>query len=70
VQACTALLMEIVKRSDDMNGIVGLPVAGTFSWLGEIDASPRASRTLPAPAIATFVTLAALQLAIRRLARA
>jgi hypothetical protein len=30
--------MEIVKRSDDMNGIVGLPVAGTFSWLGEIAA--------------------------------
>jgi hypothetical protein len=69
-QGGKALRMEIVKRSDDMNGIVGLPVAGTFSWLGEIAASPRTSRTLPAPPIETFVTLAAIQLAIRRLARA
>jgi hypothetical protein len=49
--------MEIVKRSDEMDGIVGLPVAGTFSWLGEIAAPPRISRTLPVPSIETFVTL-------------
>jgi hypothetical protein len=66
------LRLEIVKRSDDMNGIVGLPVAGWSSALspgsGEIAASPRTSRTLPAPS-KTFVTRAAVQLAIRRLAR-
>ena len=38
------LRMEVVKRSDDMNGFVALSPGS-----GEIAASPRTSRTLPAP---------------------
>jgi hypothetical protein len=56
------LRMEIVKRSDDMNGIVGLPVAGWSSalspGLGEVATSPKTSRTFGTPEI--FVTLAAV----------
>jgi transposase len=47
------LRIEIVKRSDDMSGFVVLPgrwmVERTFSRFSEIAASPRTSRTLPAP---------------------
>ena len=47
------LRMEIVKRSDDMNGFVVLPrrwvVERTFSWFGRNRVSPRTSRTLPKP---------------------
>ena len=38
------LRMEVVKRSDDINGFVALSPGS-----GEIAASPRTSRTLPAP---------------------
>ena len=66
------LRLEIVKRSDDMKGFIVLPrrwvVERTFSWFGR-------NRRLKdfenlAETLATFVTLASIQLAIKRLARA
>jgi transposase len=60
--------MEIVKQSDDMKGFVILPrrwmVERTFSWFGRNRRLARTSRTL-----ASFVTLASIELALRRLAR-
>jgi putative transposase len=57
------LRLTIVKRSDDMKGFVVLPrrwvVERTFSWFGR-------NRRLAKD----FVTLASIQLALRRLARA
>jgi transposase len=67
------LRMEIVKRSDDMNGFVALPrrrvVERTFSWFGRNRRLVKDFENL-AQTMATFVTLASIQLAIRRLARA
>jgi putative transposase len=63
----------IVKRSDDMKGFVVLPrrwvVERTFSWFGRNRRLTKDFENL-AETLATFVTLASTQLAIRRLARA
>src|ERR1700678_3586698 len=66
------LRIEIVKRSDDMTGFVVLPrrwvVERTFSWFGRNRRLAKDYENL-ADTLATFVTLAAIQLGIRRLAR-
>lgn len=66
------LRMEIVKRSDDMKGFVVLPrrwvVERTFSWFGRNRRLAKDFENL-ATTLETFVTLAAIQLAVRRLAR-
>ena len=65
------LRMEIVKRSDDMKGFIVLPrrwvVERTFSWFGR---NRRLARENLTETLAAFVTLASIQLALRRLARA
>ncbi len=67
-----ALRIEIVKRSDDIKGFVVLPrcwvVERTFSWFGRNRRLAKDYENL-AETHATFVTLAAIQLGIRRLAR-
>jgi transposase len=67
------LRLEIVKRSDDMSGFVVLPrrwvVERTFSWFGRNRRLAKDFENL-ATTLQTFVTLAAIQLAVRRLARA
>ena len=66
------LRMEIVKPSDNMKGFVILPrrwvVERTFSWFGR---NRRLAKDLEnlAETLAAFVTLASIQLALRRLAR-
>ena len=66
------LRIEIVKRSDDMKGFVVLPrrwvVERTFSWFGRNRRLAKDYENL-ADTLATFVTLASIQLGIRRLAR-
>src|SRR5207302_11254209 len=66
------LRVEIVKRSDDMKGFVVLPrrwvVERTFSWFGRNRRLAKDFENL-AETLATFVTLACIQLAVRRLAR-
>jgi putative transposase len=66
------LRMEIVKRSDDMKGFVVLPrrwvVERTSSWFGRNRRLANDFENL-AETLATFVTLASIQLALRRLAR-
>jgi transposase len=65
------LRMEIVKRSDDMKGFIVLPrrcvVERTFSWLGRNRRLAEDFENL-AEILATFVTLACSQLAVRPLA--
>ena len=65
--------MEIVKWSDDMKGFVVLPrrwvVERTFSWFGRNRRRAKDFENL-AETLATFVTLASTQLALRPLARA
>jgi putative transposase len=67
------LRMGIVKRSDDMSGFVVLPrrwvVERTFSWF---DRNRRLAKDFEnlAETLATLVTIASIQLAVRRLARA
>jgi transposase len=67
------LRLEIVKRSDDMKGFVVLPrrwvVERTFSWFRRNRRLAKDFENL-AETLATFVTLASIQLAIGRLARA
>jgi putative transposase len=67
------LRLEIVKRSDDMKGFVVLPrrwvVERTFSWFGRNRRLNKDFENL-ADTLAAFVTLASIQIAIRRLARA
>ena len=67
------LRVEIVKRNDDVKGFVVLPrrwvVERTFSWFGRNRRLAKDYETL-AETLAAFVTLAAIQLGIRRLARA
>jgi transposase len=67
------LRMEIVKRSDDRKGFVILPrrwlVERTFFWLGRNRRPPKDFENL-AEILATFVTLASIQLALGRFARA
>ena len=64
--------MEIVKRSDDMKGFVVLPrrwvVERTFSWFGRNRRRAKDFENL-ADTLAAFVTLASIQIAVRRLAR-
>ena len=65
--------MEIVKRSDNMTGFVVLPrrwvVERTFSWFGRNRRLAKDFENL-AETLATFVILASIQLALRRLSRA
>ena len=67
------LRMEIVKRSDDTRGFVVLPrrwvVERTFSWFGRNRRLAKDFENL-AETLATFVTLASIQLGLSRLARA
>lgn len=66
------LRVEIVKRSDDTKGFVVLPrrwvVERTFSWFGRNRRLAKDYENLAA-SLAAFVTLAAIQLGIKRLAR-
>jgi transposase len=67
-----SLRIEIVKRSDDIKGFVVLPrrwvVERTFSWFGRNRRLAKDYENLAA-SLAAFVMLAAIQIAIRRLAR-
>jgi hypothetical protein len=67
------LRLTIIKRNDDIRGFVVLPrrwvVERTFSWFGRNRRLAENFENL-AETLATFVTLAAIQLALRRLARA
>ena len=64
--------MEIVKRGDNTKGFVVLPrrwvVERTFSWFGRNRRLAKDFENL-AETLATFVTLASVQLALWRLAR-
>ena len=66
------LRLEIVKRSDSIKGFVVLPrrwvVERTFSWFGRNRRLVKDFENL-AETLATFVTLASIQIALRRLAR-
>ena len=66
------LRMEIVKRSDNIKRFVVLPrrwvVERTFSWFGRNRRIAKDFENL-AETLAAFVTLASMQLALRRLAR-
>lgn len=66
------LRLEIVKRSDDLKGFVVLPrrwvVERTFSWFGRNRRIAKDYENL-AESLAAFVTLACIQIAVRRLAR-
>jgi transposase len=65
--------LAIVKRCDTMKGFAVLPrrwvVEPTFSWFGRNRRLAKDFENL-AETLATFVTLACIQLALRRLARA
>ena len=67
------LRIEIVKRSDDRKGFVILPrrwvVERTFSWFGRNRRLNKDYENL-ADTLAAFVSLACIQIALRRLARA
>ncbi|WGJ15405.1 IS5 family transposase [Methylocapsa sp. D3K7] len=67
-----SLRIEIVKRSDDMNGFVLLPrrwvVERTFSWFGRNRRLAKDWENLAAT-LQAFFALASIQIAIRRLAR-
>ena len=66
------LRLEIIKRTDDTKGFVVLPrrwvVERTFSWFGRNRRLAKDYENL-ADTLAAFVTLAAIQFAIRRLGR-
>ena len=66
------LRIQIVKRSDDMKGFVLLPrrwvVERTFSWFGRNRRLNKDYENL-ADTLAAFVSLACIQIAVRRLAR-
>jgi transposase len=67
-----SLRLEIVKRNDDVSGFVVLPrrwvVERTFSWFGRNRRLAKDWENL-ADTLHAFVTIAAIQLALRRLAR-
>jgi transposase len=67
------LRIEIVRRSDDVKGFVVLPrrwvVERTLSWFGRNRRLNRDYENL-AESLATFITIACIGLAVRRLARA
>ena len=66
------LRIEIVKRSHDIKGFVVLPrrwvVERTFSWFGRNRRLNKDYENL-ADTLAAFVSLACIQIAVRRLAR-
>ena len=66
------LRLEIIKRSDDLKGFAVLPrrwaVERTFSWFGRNRRIAKDYENLGLT-LAAFVTLACIQIAIRRLAR-
>ena len=66
------LRVEIVKRPDACSGFIVLPrrwvVERTFSWFGRNRRLAKDYENL-ADTLATFITLASIQLALRRLAR-
>ena len=66
------LRMEIVRRSDDQKGFKVQPrrwvVERTFSWIGRNRRLAKDYENLAAT-LAAFVTVAAIRLALRRLAR-
>ena len=66
------LRLEIVKRNDDLKRFVVLPrrwvVERTFSWFGRNRRIAKDYENL-AETLAAFVTLACIQIAVRRLAR-
>jgi len=72
VAKMAVLRLEIVKRSDDTKGFVVLPrrwvIERTFSWFCRNRRLAKDFENL-AETLATFVTLASIQLALRRLAR-
>jgi len=72
VAAIPVLSMEIVRRSDDTRGFVVQPrrwvVERTFSWFSRNRRLAKDWENL-AETIATFVTLAAIRIALKRLAR-
>jgi transposase len=72
VAKSAGLRLEIVKRTDDMQGFVVLPrrwvVERTFSWFGRNRRLAKDYENL-ADTLAAFVALAAIQFGIRRLAR-
>ncbi len=66
------LRIEIVKRTDDMQGFVVLPrrwvIERTFAWFGRNRRLAKDFENV-AETIVAFVTIASIQLAVRRLAR-
>ena len=72
VAAQPPLRVEIVKRPDDSAGFIVLPrrwvVERTFSWFGRNHRLAKDYENL-ADALAAFITLACIQLAVGRLAR-
>ena len=66
------LRLEIIKRSDDAKGFVVLPrrwvIERTFSWFGRNRRIAKDFENL-AQSLLAFITLACIQIAIRRLAR-
>jgi transposase len=66
------LRVEIVKRPNDSSGFIVLPrrwvVERTFSWFGRNRRLAKDYENL-ANTLAAFITLACIQLAVRRLAR-
>jgi transposase len=66
------LCLEIVKRTDDVRSFMVLPrrwvVERTFSWFGRNRRLAKDWENL-ADTLHTFVTIASIQLAVRRLAR-
>ena len=72
VAAQPPLRVEIVKRPDDSSGFIVLPrrwvVERTFSWFGRNRRLAKDYENL-ADTLAAFITLACIQLALRRLAR-
>lgn len=66
------LRLDIVKRSDNLKGFAILPrrwvVERTFSWFGRNRRIAKDYENL-AQTLSAFVTLACIQIAIRRLAR-
>jgi len=66
------LRIEIVKRTDDVKGFVVLPrrwvVERTFSWFGRNRRLAKDFENL-AETLVAFITIATIQLAVRRLAR-
>ena len=72
VAAIPVVRMEIVRRTNDVKGFQVQPrrwvVERTFSWLGRNRRLAKDYENLAAT-LAAFVTLAAIRLALRRLAR-